>query len=79
MNENRALNQQLELQAHILLEQRQVQGELLKNVRTLQSELTVLKHQGSSSTAMTDYGAGIQDMQHQMVQILQDLSQKSRF
>ena len=34
----------------------------------------MLRHQGSSSTAMTDNGTGVQNLQLQMVQMLHDLS-----
>ena len=76
MNENCALSQQLESQTNALREQQQVQNELMNNVKILQSELTLLKHQGSSSTAMTDNGADVQNLQLQMVQMLHDLSKE---
>ena len=41
MNENCALSQQLESRANALHEQRQVQDELLNNVRILQSEIRI--------------------------------------
>lgn len=59
-----------------LREQQQVQNEPVNNVKILQSELTLLRHQGSSSTAMTDNGADVQNLQLQMVQMLHDLSKE---
>ena len=76
MNENLVLNQRLESQATALQDQRRVQDELVNNVRLLQSELTMLRHQGSSSTVVADNGTDMQNMHHQMVQMMQDLSKE---
>ena len=60
----------------MLCEQRQQQAELLSNVRSLQSELTLLRHQNSGPAVVADNGADVPNLQLQMLQIMQDLSRE---
>ena len=77
MAENSVLNERLESQSKLLETQQSQQQELLTTVRKLQSELTSLKHQNvASDPVVLDNGAGIQDIQMQMLQMMQDLSQE---
>ena len=77
MAENSVLNGRLESQSKLLETQQSQQQELLTTVRKLQSELTSLKHQNvASDPVVLDNGAGIQDIQMQMLQMMQDLSKE---
>ena len=78
MAENGVLNERLESQSRLLESQQNQQQELLTTVLNLQSELTSLKHQDLASTppVIVENGTGIQEMQMQMFQMMQDLSKE---
>ena len=78
MGENSILNERLAGQAKLLEDQHNQQQELLNTVRKLQSELTSLRHQNVASTppVVVDNGTGIQEIQVQMFQMMQDLSKE---
>ena len=78
MHENNILNEKLASQAKLLEAQHHQQQELLTTVRNLQSELTSLRHQNVASTppVAVDNGTGIQEIQTQMLQMMQDLSKE---
>ena len=80
MAENSVLNQRLESQSRLLETQQSQLQELLTTVRKLQSELTSLKHQNVASTSpvVVDNGTGIQGLQMQMFQMMQDLSKEAQ-
>lgn len=60
----------------MLHEQRQQQEELLSNVRSLEPELTLLRHQNSGSAVVADNGADVPNLQLQMLQIMRDSSRE---
>jgi ABC-type Zn2+ transport system substrate-binding protein/surface adhesin len=68
------MSQQLESRASLLRAQQVQQEELLTTVRPLQSELTSLRHQNITPTVLADNGAGTHDLQGQMMQMTQSLS-----
>ena len=78
MSENSILNEKLSNQARLLEHQHLQQQELLTTVRNLQSELTSLRHQNVASTppVVADNGTGIQEVQTQMLQMMQELSKE---
>ena len=77
MVENSALSEQLESQSRLLEAQQSQQQELLTTVRNLQSESTSLKHQNVTSTpVLVDNGTGMQEIQVEMLQMMQDLSKE---
>ena len=78
MDENSVLNERLESQSKLLETQQNQQQELLTTVRKLQSELTSLRHQNVASTppVVVDNGTGVQEIQMQMLQMMQDLSKE---
>ena len=77
MAENSVLSERLESQSKLLETQQSQQQELLTTVRKLQSELTSLKHQNvASDPVVLDNGTGIQNIQMQMLQMMQDLSKE---
>ena len=76
-NSDSALSEQLESQSRLLEAQQSQQQELLTTVRKLQSELTSLKHQNiTSPPVLVDNGTGMQEVQVQMLQMMQDLSKE---